>query len=349
MYKYSFQNDYAEGAHPRILETLSRTNLVQESGYGEDHYSLEAAGLIQRAIGNPQADIHFVSGGTQANLLMLSSFLRSFESVIAVDSGHICVHEAGAIEATGHKINTVKGQDGKVTVPEIEAVVAAHGDEHMVKPRVVFISHSTEVGTIYSAQEMRAISAICKQLNLYLYLDGARLGSALTSQSSDLDLKEVCQLVDAFYIGGTKNGALLGEALVINHPQLKPDFRHSIKQKGALLSKGRLLGIQFLEMFRDDLYFDLARNANQMAGRLTLGIRRLGYPFLTDSPTNQIFPIFPDAILQKLNQMYCFYVWSKVDSQHSSARLVTSWATDQKAVDSFLHDLEDLTQKVDDL
>jgi threonine aldolase len=340
MYKYSFQNDYSEGAHPRIIEALAKTNFNQELGYGEDAYCLEAARLIRSAVGNENADVHFVSGGTQANLLMLSSFLRPFESVIAVDTGHICVHETGAIELTGHKINMVRGMDGKVTVPEIEAVVAGHGDEHMVKPRVVFISHSTEIGTIYSAQEIRAISEACKKLNLYLYLDGARLGSALASQSSDLDLKQLCRWVDAFYIGGTKNGALLGEALVINHPQLKPDFRYCMKQRGALLSKGRLLGIQFVELFRDNLYFDLARNANQMAERLTLGIANAGYAFQSASPTNQIFPIFPDAIIEKLSQMYRFYVWNKVDSQHSAVRLVTSWATREEAVDGFLADLE---------
>lgn len=339
MVKYSFQNDYSEGAHPKILEALAKSNLSQELGYGEDQFCLEAAGRIHAAIGNPDADIHFVSGGTQANMLMLSSFLRPFESVIAVDSGHICVHETGAIEQTGHKINTVKGQDGKVTVREIQEVVAGHGDEHMVKPRVVFISHSTEIGTIYSANEMREISALCKELNLYLYLDGARLGSALTSRSSDIDLREICSLVDAFYIGGTKNGALLGEALVINHPRLKPDFRYCIKQRGALLSKGRLLGIQFNELFRDNLYFDLARNANRMAERLTNGISSLGYGFLTDSPTNQIFPILPNTVIEKMNQMYRFYVWSKVDETRSSIRLVTSWATSEKPVDEFLADL----------
>ena len=249
------------------------------------------------------------------------------------------MHETGAIEQTGHKINTVKGQDGKVTVQEIQEVVAGHGDEHMVKPKVVFISHSTEIGTIYSAKEMREISALCKKLNLYLYLDGARLGSALASRASDIDLKQICSLVDAFYIGGTKNGALLGEALVINHPRLKPDFRYCIKQRGALLSKGRLLGIQFNELFRDNLYFDLARNANQMAERLTNGISRLGYNFLTDSPTNQIFPILPNAVIEKMNQIYRFYVWSKVDETQSSIRLVTSWATKEGPVDEFLADL----------
>lgn len=345
MFQYSFQNDYSEGAHPRIIEALARTNMTQESGYSEDRYCLEAAGLIHQAIGNPDADIHFVCGGTQANLVMLSSFLRPFESVIAVDSGHICVHETGAIEATGHKINTVRGREGKVTAGEIAEVVAGHGDEHMVRPRVVFISHSTEVGTIYTKKELHEIAATCKKLNLYLYLDGARLGSALTSSAADIDLKEICRLVDAFYIGGTKNGALLGEALVINNPQLKPDFRYLMKQKGGLLAKGRVLGIQFLEMFRDNLYYDLARRANEMAQKLTQGITELGYGFQTDSPTNQIFPIFPNPVIEALSEKYRFYTWAKVDDERSSVRLVTSWATPEEAVTGFLADLKAIRTK----
>jgi threonine aldolase len=343
MYKYSFQNDYSEGAHPRILEALSRTNLVQEPGYGEDQYCLEAAASIRQAVGNPSADVHFLSGGTQTNAVFLSSILRPFESVIAVNSGHICVHETGAIEATGHKINAVKGRDGKVTVEEIEAVVAEHGhDEHMVRPRAVYISHSSEVGTIYSAKELNDIAAVCGRLNLILYLDGARLGSALTSDAADIDLKSLSRLMDAFYIGGTKNGALLGEALVINNPLLKSDFRYFIKQRGALLSKGRLLGIQFLELFRDDLYFDLARHANCMAQKLVQGIERLGYDFQTNSPSNQIFPVFPDSVIEKLSQMYLFITWAKVDQEHSAVRLVTSWATREDAVDGFLEDLKSI-------
>jgi threonine aldolase len=341
MIQYSFQNDYSEGAHPRILEALTKTNFDQQPGYGEDRYCLDAAHLIRRVSASPDADVHFVSGGTQANLILLSSCLRSYESVIAVDSGHILVHETGSIEATGHKIHGVKGQNGKVTVAEIENVVSLHGtDEHMVHPRIVYISHSTEIGTIYSAKELKDISATCKKLNLYLYLDGARLGSALTSTSADLDMKELSSLVDAFYIGGTKNGALLGEALVINHPRLKPDFRYFIKQRGGLLSKGRVLGIQFLELFKDDLFFDLARHANTMASKLAAGISALGYGFQSDSPTNQIFPIFPNAVIRKLNESYHFYVWNKIDSDHSAVRLVTSWATPEKAIDGFLAELK---------
>lgn len=345
MYKYSFQNDYSEGAHPRILDALSKTNLLQATGYGEDPFCLEAAELIRRAIENPNADIHFVSGGTQANLIMLSSFLRPFESVIAVESGHICVHETGSIESTGHKVHAVKGQDGKVTVPEIQAVVTEHYFEHMVKPRAVYISQSTELGTIYSAGELRDLSRACKALNLILYLDGARLGSALTAKAADISLPELSSLVDAFYIGGTKNGALIGEAIVINSPELKADFRYMIKQKGAMLAKGRLLGIQFLELFKDNLYFDLARHANQIAEQLTAGMIDLGYSFQTQSTTNQIFPILPNAIIEVLSQMYSFYVWGQVDNEHSSIRLVTSWATPETAVESFLTDLEEIEKE----
>jgi threonine aldolase len=268
--------------------------------------------------------------------------LKSFESVISVDTGHICIHEAGAIEATGHKVHALRGLSGKITLHEIEQIVAEHYFEHMVRPRVVYISQSTELGTIYSAQELGDLSALCKKLGLYLYLDGARLGAALTSPKADLTLAELSPLVDAFYIGGTKNGALLGEAVVINNPELQTDFRFQIKQRGGLLSKGRLLGIQFLELFKDDLYFDLARHANQMAHKLTVGITALGYPFLTDSLTNQIFPIFPDSVIKQLETMYHFYTWSFIDPQHMSVRLVTSWATPEPAIDEFLVDLKNL-------
>jgi threonine aldolase len=340
MITYSFQNDYSEGAHPRILEALTRSNMRQAVGYSEDEFCESAKIKILSAIGNPDADIHFVSGGTQANLLVLSSFMKPWESVIAVESGHICVHETGAVEATGHKVNTVKGKDGKVTTEEIQAVVDEHYFEHMVKPRAVYISQSSEIGTIYSAAELRAISVLCKKLNLILYMDGARLGSALASSKNDLDLKELCSLVDAFYIGGTKNGALIGEAIVINNPLLKPDFRYGIKQRGALLAKGRILGIQFDELFTGTLYFDLARHANLMAERLTQGIAALGYSFMTDSPTNQIFPILPNDVIEKIRENYLFYDWAKIDETQTAVRLVTSWAITEQVVDEFLKELK---------
>lgn len=343
MIKYSFQNDYSEGAHHHILQALSSTNTSQQSGYGEDQFSMEAADLIRQAINNPIADIHFVCGGTQANLLVLSSILRPYESVIAVESGHISIHEAGAIEATGHKVHTIKGHHGKVTIPEIELLVREHHFEHMVKPRAVYISQATEVGTIYSADELRTLSDVCKKMNLLLYVDGARLGSALTAKTADLSLSELSALVDVFYIGGTKNGALIGEAIVINNPALKDNFRYMMKQKGALLSKGRLLGIQFLELFHDNLFYELASHANLMAEQLSDGISRLGYTFQTNSYTNQIFPILPRHVIENLIQEYGFYVWGEAGDNHSTVRLVTSWATTQQAVDSFLLALENLS------
>jgi len=341
-YKYNFFNDYSEGAHKSILDALAETNLVQETGYGEDSLSLQAARLIKEKTGNPDADVHFVSGGTQANIIVLASILKQYEAVIAVNTGHIFVHEAGAIEATGHKICIVSSKDGKIRPEQIQAVCDEHSDEHMVKPRVVFVSHSTEVGTVYLKQELQAISEVCRKNGLYLYLDGARLGSALTSTQSDMSLAEISSFVDVFYIGGTKNGALLGEAIVINNNQLKENFRYHLKQRGALLAKGRVLGVQFLELFKNDLYFELAKHANEMAGKLTQGIREQGYEFLTDSATNQIFPIVPNTLIEKLKDLYGFYIWSKIDEGKSSIRLVTSWATKEEAVTGFLEDLKNL-------
>jgi threonine aldolase len=340
MTKYNFMNDYSEGAHQNILAALSQTNLTQETGYGEDQYCLQAAELIRRKIEDPGVDIHFVSGGTQANLILISSILKPYESVIAVRTGHICVHETGAIEATGHKVNYAPGKNGKISPEEIRAIVAEHTDEHMVQPRLVYISQSTELGTIYSRNEMQQISTVCRELGLYLYVDGARLGSALTAKNTDMTIPQLNMLADAFYIGGTKNGALLGEALVLRNPDLKPHFRFHIKQKGGLLSKGRILGIQFLELFRNDLYFNLARHANQMAGQMAAGIEQAGYTFQYPAETNQLFPILPNRVIEQLNKDYRFYTWEKIDQEHSSVRLVTSWATPQESVDGFLADLQ---------
>ena len=339
MSKHSFFNDYSEGAHPRLLEILNKTNLNQESGYCEDSLCLQATGLIQSALHSPQAAVHFISGGTQTNLIALAAALKPFESVIAATSAHIHVHEAGAVEATGHKINLVPTADGKLTPAMVEEMVALHTDEHMVKPRLVFISNASEIGTIYTKCELEQLSQTCRSLGLYLYLDGARLGSALVSPGSDLTLPDLAGLLDMFYIGGTKNGALLGEALVITHPALQADFRYHLKQRGALLAKGRLLGSQFLGLFQGDLYFDLARHANAMAQKLAGAFLALGCPFLAPPATNQIFPILPDSLIQSLQANYGFYVWTSIDTQHSAIRLVTSWATPDAKVDQFIADL----------
>ncbi len=339
MYKYSFFNDYSEGAHPAILELLAQTNLAQETGYGEDVFCREAAELLKAAIGNPTAAVHFVTGGTQANLIALSALLKSYEAVIAPRTAHINVHEAGAIEATGHKILTVPTADGKLTPELVQQVMDEHTDEHMVKPRAVSISHSTEVGTVYRRDELAALVQCCRANGLYLYLDGARLGAALTSEAADLTLPEVAGLVDVFYIGGTKNGALLGEAIVINRPELQSDFRFHLKQRGALLAKGRVLGLQFIGLFRDGLYFELARRANALAMKLARGLADLGFRFLVPPATNQIFPILPNDLIAELQKSYGFYIWSKADAGHAAIRLVTSWATREEMVDEFLADV----------
>ncbi|RYL92452.1 low specificity L-threonine aldolase [Sporolactobacillus sp. THM19-2] len=344
---YSFKNDYSEGAHPSILEALTATNLEQSEGYGEDVYSQQAISQLKKRLGRDDAAIHFLTGGTQVNLTAISAFLRPHEAAIAAKSGHINVHETGAIEATGHKVVIAPSDDGgKLTPADIRKVLEIHEDEHMVKPKLVYISDTTEVGAIYKKKELEALHDFCTAHHLLLYLDGARLGSALTAKGNDLRLSDLPQLTDAFYIGGTKNGALLGEALVIVNPDLKEDFRYMIKQKGAMLAKGRLIGIQFLELFRDSLYFDLAAHANHMAEKLCNGIEKAGFSFLTQSPSNQIFPIFPNALIDELRKNYAFYIWSKIDEDQSSVRLVTSWATKEEAVDAFLKDVDKYVKDV---
>ena len=339
---YSFKNDYSEGAHPRILNALLETNLQQEEGYGADSHTLRAVELLKGKIRRDDVDIHLLSGGTQTNLTAIAAFLRPHEAVISANTGHVLVHETGAIEATGHKIISVRVDDGKLKPEHIKAAVEEHTDEHMVKPRLVYISNPTEIGSIYNKKELEALRQTCDRNKLILYIDGARLGSALCSTENDLDLYEISKLADAFYIGGTKNGALLGEALVICTAWLKDDFRFHMKQKGALLAKGRLLGIQFSELFSDELYFELARHANKMAEILRTGISEAGYSFLTHSPTNQIFPILPNWLIAKLQEKYHFYIWSKMDADASAIRLVTSWATKEEAVVQFINELRNV-------
>lgn len=299
---------------------------------------MEAAIFLKQSLKNDDVDIHFLSGGTQTNLIAISAFLRPHEAVISATTGHILVHETGAIEATGHKIISIASDDGKLTPAGIQSAVDAHTDEHMVKPALVYLSQSTEVGSVYSKPELAAVRATCLRNRLLLLMDGARLGSALCAEGSDLLFSDLPNLTDAFYVGGTKNGALIGEALVIAKNELKADFRFHMKQKGALLAKGRLLGIQFRELFRDGLYFKLAAHSNHMAGLLRAGLKELGYPFLTQSPTNQIFPILPNALIETLLKKYAFYVWAPATTETSSIRLVTSWATQEDAVAAFLND-----------
>ncbi|MBK7095003.1 MAG: aminotransferase class V-fold PLP-dependent enzyme [Saprospiraceae bacterium] len=337
--KYNLMYDYAEGAHPDILHALERTNFVQQLGYGDDFYCGEAAQIIKSLLENEDAEVHFVSGGTHANLIVLSSSLRPYESVIAASTGHISIHEAGAIESSGHKINEVFVPDGKLTREKIQEVIEVHTDEHCVIPKLVYISNATELGNIYNKNEIELLSEFCRSRGLLFYMDGARLGSSIMSAYQDLKMSDLCELLDAFYIGGTKNGALLGEAIVIVNNDLKRNFRHSIKQRGGLLAKGRVIGLQFSEMFRKGLFFELAAHANKMADLLAVGIAQKGYRFYTVPQTNMLFPVFREKEILKMEENYLFYRWKKLDADETVIRLVTSWATDEKMILKFINEL----------
>ena len=343
--KYSFRNDYSEGAHPRILEALGRTNPEQTDGYGTDPHCEHARTLIARHLEAPDADIHFLVGGTQANLTVIAAALRPYQAVIAADTGHISVHETGAIEATGHKVLAQPSPDGKLTPAMIQAAVDAHPNEHMVQPGMVYLSNSTEIGTIYTKEQLEEISECCLRNRLLLFLDGARLSSALTAEGSGLSLSDLARLCDAFYIGGTKCGAMFGEAVVLTNDALKRDFRYLMKQRGGLLAKGRLLGIQFECLFEDDLYFDLGRRANALSLRLRDGLSAAGIRMLSDSPTNQQFPILPDVLVAALAEDYAFETERKLADGRTAIRLVTSWATPESAVEAFLADFQTLIRR----
>ena len=286
----------------------------------------------------PEADVHFLVGGTQANLTVIAATLRPHEGVIATDTAHISGHETGAIEATGHKVLTVPNQDGKLTAEQVEAYWSAHQadetKEHTVKPGMVYISNPTELGTLYTLEELEALSAVCRSHGLPLYLDGARLGYGLAAEDNTLTLPDLARLCDVFYIGGTKQGAMFGEAVVILQPRLKEDFRYLIKQRGGMLAKGRLLGIQFLILFEDGLYLRLARHADEMAYQIRDIFVSAGYPLLFDSPTNQQYPIMPDDELAELGENFGYEYWERVDKTHSGVRFCASWATTQEHVDA---------------
>nr|WP_315028403.1 aminotransferase class V-fold PLP-dependent enzyme [uncultured Chryseobacterium sp.] len=339
--KFSFKNDYSEGCHPNILQTLLQCNLDQQAGYGEDKYSLQAKELIKEKIKKADSDVYLISGGTQANLIVISSVLKPYQCAISASTGHILNNEAGAIEATGHKVLSIEKEDGKLTPADIIPVLESHGNvPHQVMPKLVYISNSTELGTIYQTKELEELSAFCKENNLYLFMDGARLGHGLTAEISDLSLEKVAELTDIFYLGGTKNGALIGEAIVINNPSLQEDFAFNIKQKGALLAKGRLLGIQFMELMTNNLYFDLARHANQQAMKIKNAMQKKGIQFLADTYTNQIFPIVNNKLIQVLSEHFDFFVWKKIDEEFSAIRLITSWNTGDDAVNRLIEIIE---------
>jgi threonine aldolase len=336
-----FACDYQEGAHPAILQKLSEINFEQNPGYGEDHFCREAAAVIREKCACPQADVHFIPGGTQTNMTVIAAALRPHQGALCANTGHINVHETGAIEATGHKVLAVNSSDGKITAAKVEKAVIDQADfEHTVKPGMVYISFPTELGTLYSLAELTALKAVCEKYRLFLYLDGARMGYGLCGAGNDVTLPDIARLCDAFYIGGTKVGALFGEAVVITNPALKTDFRYFIKQRGGMMAKGWLMGLQFLTLFQDDLYFTISAHAQKMAMMIRDALQKKNIPLLMDSPTNQQFPILPDALIKKLSSKYAFSTWEKTDDTHTAVRICTSWATREEDVQALIKDLE---------
>lgn len=335
-----FDCDYMEGAHPEVMRRLLATNLEQTPGYGCDPYTAHARELIRQVCDAPQAEVHFLVGGTQTNATVIDGLLRRHEGVLAAESGHINVHEAGAIEAAGHKVLTLPSHDGKVRACDVERFLEEfYGDEtwpHMVAPGMLYVSHPTEFGTLYSLEEMEALHEVCRQHAIPLYLDGARLSYALASESNTLTLHDVARLCDVFYIGGTKTGALFGEAVVVTRPELLPHFFTLIKQHGALLAKGRLLGLQFETLFTDDLYLRIARQAVTTALKLKEALLAKGYRLFIDSPTNQQFFVLPNSEIDRLSRHATFELWGPRGETESVVRFVTSWATQESHIDALI-------------
>lgn len=341
-----FQCDYGEGAHPSILKRLEETNMEQTAGYGEDPYCESARRKIRELCESPEADVHFLVGGTQTNFTVISAILRPHQGVLAAQSGHINVHETGAVEATGHKVLTLPSTDGTICADQVREIWKEHWEdanhEHVVQPGMVYISHPTENGTLYSKEKLTELSKACQELGLPLFLDGARLGYGLMAETSDLTLADVAELTDVFYIGGTKVGALFGEAVVITNPALKQDFRYLIKQRGGMLAKGRLLGLQFETLFTNGLYFELGKRADELALRLKKAFLDKGYGLAYDSYTNQQFPILPEEHLEKLREKYAFGFWEDAGEGRQAVRFCTSWATTEEAVESLIRDIQGL-------
>ncbi len=341
-----FNCDYTEGCHPVILEKLAETNMEQTIGYGVDEHCKHAAELIKEACQTKDAEVHFLVGGTQTNVTVISAALKHYQGVLTAATGHINVHETGALEACGHKCLTIDSADGKLTAVQIADYVDGHfadgSAEHTVQPKMVYISNPTELGTIYKKAELEEIYRVCKERKLYLFMDGARLGYGLMCRENDMTLADIAANTDVFYIGGTKVGALFGEAVVITNDELKTDFRYNIKQHGGMLAKGRLLGIQFETLFEDNRYFELAAHAARMAEKIKDELTALNIKFLLDSPTNQQFPILPNSLLAQLNEKYAFEFQGKADENHSIVRICTSWATKEENVELLLEDIKKL-------
>ena len=327
----SFESDYVEGVHPLILENLRKTNMEQLSGYGADRHCQNAKAKIREACGCPNGDVFFLTGGTQTNQVVIASLLRPYEGVLAAETGHISVHEAGAIECSGHKVLTLPAENGKTNAEDVRSYLRTFYEDgnhdHMVFPGMLYISFPTEYGTLYSRAELQALYGVCREYGIPLFIDGARLGYGLMSRENDLSLRELASLCDVFYIGGTKVGALLGEAVVFPRGNAPEHFMTMVKQRGALLAKGRLLGIQFETLFTDDLYFRISQNAIDRAEELKSLFHRRGYPFYLESPTNQQFILLENARMEALKQRVSFSFWEKYDEGRSVVRFATSWAT----------------------
>ena len=338
-----FNCDYLEGCHPAILDALVQTNMEQTSGYGLDPHCEHAAQLVRDLFHCPKAAVHFLVGGTQTNTTVISAALRPWEGVLSADTGHINVHETGAIEATGHKVIPLHGKDGRISAPQVAVACALQGDdEHIVKPGMVYISFPTEVGTLYNLAQMKDLYLTCHQLGLYLFIDGARLGYGLSSPINDVTPEELARYCDVFTVGGTKVGALFGEAVVITNPELQPHFRYMIKQKGGMLAKGRLLGIQFETLLSENRYLSIAERAVLQAMRIRQALLDKGIPFYVDSPTNQLFPIFTDTQSNALSESFDFATWERLDENHAAYRICTSWATTDEAVEQLIHAIKHL-------
>ena len=335
----SFRNDYSEGAHPQVLAALEKNNLITTCGYSMDCFCDEAKDIVRARFSCPQADVHFMVGGTIANTTVIAAALRPWEGVIAADTGHINVHETGAIEASGHKVCAIEAPGGKLTPALVRELLRRHcdgQDEHMVLPRMVYISDATELGTIYTKAELSALHDVCREYGLYLFLDGARLPAALVAEGNDLAPADLAKYCDVFYIGGTKNGLLFGEALVITNNSLKPHFRNMIKQRGGMFAKGFLFGTQFKAYFENDLWLSMARHAVTQAQRIQTAAVQKGYSLYAASPTNQVFLVLSHAQIERLRQDFAFELNGRVDEDHEAARFVCSWATKPEAVDALI-------------
>ncbi|MBQ7724788.1 MAG: aminotransferase class V-fold PLP-dependent enzyme [Lachnospiraceae bacterium] len=342
--KLSFSSDYMEGAHPDILKRLMDTNMEKSAGYGLDEYTESAKEKIREACGAPDADVYFLTGGTQANATMIDAMLRSYQGVMAAKSGHISVHEAGAIEFGGHKVLTLPENNGKITAGSVESCINSYkmdeNNEHTIMPGMVYISHPTEFGTLYSLDELKALSDVCHKYDIPLYLDGARLAYALACPENDVRLRDIASLCDVFYIGGTKCGALFGEAVVIPKKGFIPHIFTIIKQHGALLAKGRIAGIQFETLFTNDLYYKIGQNAIDTAGRIKVALAEYGYEFAFNSPTNQIFVRLSREKSEELSEKIEMGFWENIDDSHVIMRIATSWATRQEDVDRLIEILK---------